>query len=340
MNTDEITPKPNLGRRRLNWILAIVLVLGIAGGLVYFAYTQLAKANIINIGGNSDQSQTSSQPEVELLVTVVKPTRTITNPSTEITVISNKEITIGASNRMELQKLGEKDGDIYYILRVKNLGVEATTLEVEFKAGKESYTQAIQIQRQPFTFPPGFQEMGDWPDSEYVLDGNDYGIVVDKKHRLLEDYEPSDLVDLNKEMGIFTYNNAMLRAEAARNLKTMLDDLAKETGKYVTVASGYRSYETQVSAYSGWVKQLGEAGADRVSAKPGHSQHQLGTTIDFVSEDTGWQINSTFGDTVAGKWLADNCHEYGFNLPYREDQSTVGGYAEESWHFRFVGITE
>lgn len=331
----EVIPKQTVGRRRLNWLFAIIVVVLIIGGLGYFAYSQIKKA------GNGQGGETSSsQSSDSLAVEVIRPTRTITNPSTEVTVIANKEISIDQNNRLELTKVGEKEGSLYYILKVKNLVVDTTPLEVSFKNGAEAVKTALVITRQPFTFPAGFQEMGDWPESEYVLDGDDYSVVVDKKHRLLEDYEPDDLVDLNKEMGLYTYNNAMLRAEPARNLKAMLDAMAKETGKYVTVASGYRSYETQVTAYSNWVKQLGEAGADRVSAKPGHSQHQLGTTIDFVNDETGWQINDTFGNTVAGKWLAENCHRFGFSLPYQEDQSTEGGYAEESWHFRYVGIEE
>jgi D-alanyl-D-alanine carboxypeptidase len=95
-----------------------------------------------------------------------------------------------------------------------------------------------------------------------------------------------------------------------------------------------------MQTYVSWVRQLGEQKADGLSARPGYSEHQLGTTVDFVSQDTNWQITNAFGNTVAGKWLAENSSKYGFTLPYKSDQSNAGGYQEESWHFRFTGVPQ
>lgn len=331
----------SLGKRRLVWILGILLLLGVIVGVVVatikFGPEIISKFQ----SGNSGQTSSSATPSGPLELTAVRPTRSVSNNVSEVTIISNNSVTVGTNARYELQDLGEHDGKFYYILRVKNLETGDNKVSVEFTDSADQKQKIdLNITKKNFTPPVGFTSVLGWPDSTYVVDGDDYAVTVDKKHKLLEDYEPSDLVDLNKQFGIYTYNDAMLRAEAARMLNNMLDALAKETGKYVTVASGYRSYEAQVTAYTSWVKQLGEAQADRVSAKPGHSQHQLGTTLDFVSDETNWQINSSFGNTTAGKWLAENCERFGFILPYKQDQSNDGGYAEESWHFRFTGLPE
>lgn len=296
-----------------------------------------------NVWQPTETQQAANDPEsgIELEVDVTKPVRTITNPFTEVTVTTSKSITLQPNNRVQLKELGMLDSRHVYILQIANLAVGDTpfNLKVNDKQGNEKDIQ-LTITRDIFSFPVGLREVGGWPDAKYVLDGNDLKVKVDKTSRLLEDYEPNDLLDLNKDLGLYTLNNAQLRAEAGRQLKAMLDALSKATGKYVTVASGYRSYETQVRTYAGWVRELGVKGADKVSAKPGHSEHQLGTTIDFVNDETKWQISDQFGKTTAGKWLAVNCKKYGFILPYTTDNSNTGGYKEESWHFRYVGFPE
>lgn len=297
---------------------------------------------ILYLQGPRPAGEASSQPEVDsrpLLVQVVRPVREIINPYTEVTVIANKEITLQPSSRASLAYLGELGGEQYYAAHIDKLGIETTEVTLKFNdsAGNED-SQKLEITRKSFAFPVGYTEINSWPEANYVLDGNDLSATVNKQSRLLEDYQPDDLVDLNKDLGLYTLNDAQLRVEAGKALKIMLDDLAEATGKYVTVASGYRSYETQVQTYAAWVKELGTDGADAVSARPGHSEHQLGTTIDFVSDETGWQINNSFGDTVAGKWIIENCQKYGFILPYKTDQSQDGGYKEESWHFRYIGL--
>jgi D-alanyl-D-alanine carboxypeptidase len=235
--------------------------------------------------------------------------------------------------------VGELSNQLVYIATINNLPVGETPVSLRFidKIGNE-FTQELTLSRKAFTFPFGFTEIRPWPDANYVLNGDDLIAKVDKSHRLLEDYIPQDLVDLNKQFGLYTLNNAQLRIDAAVALKHMLDQLAKETGEYVTVASGYRSYETQLQTYSGWVSQYGEAEANKFSAKPGHSEHQLGTTFDLVNEDTDWKITNDFGTTNAGKWLAANCERYGFIFPYKQDESNNNGYVEESWHFRYIGL--
>src|SRR5690606_38397067 len=66
----------------------------------------------------------------------------------------------------------------------------------------------------------------------------------------------------------------------------------------------------------------------------GYSEHQLGTTIDFTTEGLGGGLVTSFENTPAFAWLADNAHKFGFTLSYPKGNAY---YMYEPWHWRFVG---
>ena len=65
---------------------------------------------------------------------------------------------------------------------------------------------------------------------------------------------------------------------------------AAADGHDIHVRSAYRSYAEQERTFAYWVSVLGEAEARRVSAEPGHSEHQLGTTADLTTADVGYDL--------------------------------------------------
>jgi D-alanyl-D-alanine carboxypeptidase len=69
---------------------------------------------------------------------------------------------------------------------------------------------------------------------------------------------------------------------------------------------------------------------------PGSSEHEIGLALDIYSPDYK-QLNSGFGDTEEGKWLAEHCAEYGFILRYPLGKEEITGIEFEPWHFRYVG---
>jgi len=170
--------------------------------------------------------------------------------------------------------------------------------------------------------------------------GGDVSILqlVDKNHPLPSDYEPPDLVQVTGNYIAPGYTSSM-RSDALAPLEQMLD-AAAAAGYDIRVVSAYRSYDDQVATYNYWVTQLGQAEADRVSAKAGYSEHQLGTTADLGSPDFGWDLTSGFGQTPAGQWLAANSVAYGFVMSYPEGKEDITGYAYEPWHFRYIGVDE
>jgi D-alanyl-D-alanine carboxypeptidase len=154
---------------------------------------------------------------------------------------------------------------------------------------------------------------------------------VNKKNRLAADCVPPDLVQLDAAQGA-----QYLRAQAASAFAEMVAAAGKDGFSLVAVSS-YRSYNAQVAAYQSNVNQFGQAQADRVSAKPGHSEHQLGTTVDVSSASAGYGLES-FTGTPEAAWVAANAHRFGFVISYPAGAEAITGYAYEPWHLRWVGV--
>jgi D-alanyl-D-alanine carboxypeptidase len=110
-----------------------------------------------------------------------------------------------------------------------------------------------------------------------------------------------------------------------------LHKAAASAGVSLAIISAYRSYTEQEATFANWVKTGGYEQALRTSARAGHSEHQLGTTIDFTDVFRG------FGASPPGLWLQAHGHEFGFVLPYTEAAQERTGYVPEPWHGRWVG---
>jgi len=156
--------------------------------------------------------------------------------------------------------------------------------------------------------------------------------LIDKRHAVGADYEPKNLVHLEKnDLFAINKNNLSLRPESFEALK-VLAQAAKNDGVTLTVSSTYRSYEYQKNLFAYWVKVDGLEEAERESARAGTSQHQLGMAIDFAP------VDDAFADTVPGQWVYKNAAKYGWSLSFPKEREDVTGYRWESWHFRYIGV--
>lgn len=161
---------------------------------------------------------------------------------------------------------------------------------------------------------------------------------VSKQHVLPSDYVPPGLTPLPARLQAPGFGGQQLRSEALTALDEMISAAAGEAGLDIRSRSAYRSYEQQAATFQFWVDQLGEEEAERVSARPGHSEHQLGTTADLTAASVGWQLTESFGGTAEGEWLVANAHRFGFALSYPEGKEQITGYRYEPWHFRYIGV--
>ncbi len=154
-------------------------------------------------------------------------------------------------------------------------------------------------------------------------------VLVDKHHSLPADYVPADLVPLKSYRLRTTWPDLMLRKAIVPAVLRMVE-AARADGVTITFSSTYRSYEYQRGLYEREVKMYGKEMADRESALPGLSQHQLGTAIDFGTISDGYE------KTREGRWVSAHAWEYGFTLSYPSGYEQVTGYRYESWHYRYI----
>ena len=155
--------------------------------------------------------------------------------------------------------------------------------------------------------------------------------LIDKKHHVAQDYVPRDLKPIkNTDLWNVSRNDLSLRHESYAALEE-LSRAALRDGIKLMVSSTYRSYKYQDGLFNRYVKQDGLALAERYSARPGTSQHQLGCAVDFGSITDDW------GDTKMGKWVYAHAAEHGWSLSFPREYEDVTGYMWECWHFRYIG---
>ncbi|MDD6142046.1 MAG: M15 family metallopeptidase [bacterium] len=159
------------------------------------------------------------------------------------------------------------------------------------------------------------------------MDGTAF--LVNRQHAVSKYFEP----DTRKVNG--PGMSQAMRPDAAQALEEMFA-AAREDGINLSIVSGYRSYSKQSTIYSRKKAEQGQEAADRISARPGTSEHQLGLAMDLAKKGST-QLNTAFGKTDEGKWVSAHAHEYGFIVRYPEGSEDVTGYMYEPWHVRYVG---
>ncbi|CAN7463712.1 M15 family metallopeptidase [Arthrobacter sp. LjRoot14] len=162
--------------------------------------------------------------------------------------------------------------------------------------------------------------------------------LVVNKHRPLSpaDYVPADLVQSNIALAV-SGEAAQLNSTTAAAAEQMFAAAARD-GVTMTLASGYRSYGTQVATYNSYVASRGQAEADTASARPGFSEHQTGWAFDIGDGGGACSFQPCFAEQPAAVWAKANGHRFGFVVRYPWMFHEVTGYYYESWHLRYIGV--
>lgn len=161
--------------------------------------------------------------------------------------------------------------------------------------------------------------------------------LVDTERKESRGYVPPDLVSVAQAD---IAGSGRVRSIVINDLKTMAA-AASQAGAGIAVRSAYRSYANQAATFQGWVNRDGYAAALLASARPGHSEHQLGTTIDFRSANSTrapWDY-ADWATTAAGAWMLQNAWKYGFLRSYPKGKFQSVCYEYEPWHYRYFGRT-
>lgn len=134
-------------------------------------------------------------------------------------------------------------------------------------------------------------------------------------------YDPTpELVHVNRQGELDGQGRLRLVAEAQTALLSLMQ-AARAAGHALRLESAFRSYDEQAHLFGNLhEKEPGRA------ARPGHSEHQLGTVADL-----------RLPTKAAIDWLAAHAHDFGFALSYPPGKQKLTGYRPEPWHVRFVG---
>lgn len=156
--------------------------------------------------------------------------------------------------------------------------------------------------------------------------------LVNKYNKLPKNFEAKDLVSIDSKYKKSSYNYK-LKKVAAEALYKMIDAAAKDNIK-LWVVSAYRTEQTQTNLFNNSKNKDGLAHALIYSAKPGHSEHQLGLAVDLNMASS----KAHFEKTKEYAWLKENSYKYGFVERYPKDKEFITGYGFEPWHYRYFGI--
>ncbi|HSO17194.1 MAG TPA: M15 family metallopeptidase [Arthrobacter sp.] len=162
--------------------------------------------------------------------------------------------------------------------------------------------------------------------------------VVVNKHRPLSPagYVPAGLVQPRVRLAV-SGEAALLNSTTAAAAEKMFA-AAAAAGVVITLASGYRSFNTQIATYNRWVNAEGQAAADTASARPGYSEHQTGWSFDIGDGSGRDSFTPAFANQPAAVWAKANAHLFGFVVRYPWMFHGITGYYYEPWHLRYIGV--
>jgi poly-gamma-glutamate synthesis protein (capsule biosynthesis protein) len=157
---------------------------------------------------------------------------------------------------------------------------------------------------------------------------------VGKTNPLLElDYIPDNLIPLDTTIS----NEGLCLKENVKDAFVQMRNDAIKENIFIKITSAFRSWETQELLFS--EKKKTSDNANLYLAKPGYSEHQLGTAIDISGSSIDYKRASLdFENTIEDIWLKNNAHKYGFIQSYPKDKEKITGYGYEPWHYRYVGV--
>ncbi|CAN5136425.1 hypothetical protein BH20ACT24_BH20ACT24_05300 [soil metagenome] len=156
--------------------------------------------------------------------------------------------------------------------------------------------------------------------------------LLDTTFRLDREYAPPDLAAA--ELAGFA-SGFLVRELLVEDLAS-LRAAAERSGNPVALIAAYRTYEEQSQLFELREAQLGHEVALRRVARPGHSEHQLGTAVDFKTPGAA-DVTAAWASTPQGRWMEANAHRFGFVESYPSGQEALTCYAYEPWHYRYVG---
>ncbi|MBR2678872.1 MAG: M15 family metallopeptidase [Bacilli bacterium] len=168
----------------------------------------------------------------------------------------------------------------------------------------------------------------DYQDS-ILVDKFSMDMLVNKHHYLDKDFEPDNLVKIDKK---YASESDLKCNKEALNAFIEMSKACESAGLGIVINSAYRSYEDQVDISNLYLNSYGQAYVDKFVAKPGYSEHQTGLAFDIGSRSV-----NVFANSKEYEWMLENAYKYGFIFRFAKKYEDITGFRSEPWHYRYVG---
>ncbi len=228
------------------------------------------------------------------------------------------------------EKAADKEGIKDYLDNLKKNGLTNGN-EPDEPDDEDIYTDEVPIETEEEP-EAAVQEKNDAP----VIDPDDWRLILVNKQNPVPDDFTVKLSGISDSMQV--------DERIIADVYSMMD-AASDDGVNLMICSAYRSYDRQKTLFNNKINKLMGEGMTYLEAYkvgsmnvtvPGTSEHHLGLALDILT-GSYTKMDDGFGDTEAGKWLAENASDYGFILRYPKGKEDITGIVYEPWHFRYVG---
>lgn len=170
-----------------------------------------------------------------------------------------------------------------------------------------------------------------YKDINTIYSPTSYDYIINKNNKLEKEFIPDDLENISL---MFSLKDKKLRKCAKVAFENMARD-AKKEGYNIVAVSAFRDYNYQEKLFLGYKEKKGTYYAELCSARPGHSEHQTGLSVDIADLSLDYD---NFENTKEFNWVKNNAYKYGFILRYPKAKFHITGFKYEPWHYRYVGI--
>ncbi len=172
-------------------------------------------------------------------------------------------------------------------------------------------------------------------NSVVVTSPDPFYVLVNKQHRLSDDYQPPELVSIDAE---YRGSNTPVNAEVLAAFKEMADAYLQSHTERLIIQDGYIPFSAQQELYESTLAELTEVDEentiiDTFLARAGYSEHQTGMAVNVTEKGTS--IYNLEG-TETAQWLEENASLYGFILRYPKDRDFITGYSYIPYQYRYV----
>ncbi len=230
-------------------------------------------------------------------------------------------------NSSQIDKLlnSEYDGELINYINEKYFIYSNYDKYLEYKKKNKSYdySKVISI--------INTEANVDWLDNEKETDTSKNELMlVNRIYGLNKEYVPDDIASVPTQ---YAYSGKKLRQVVIDAIIMLCDD-AKENGFTFVVSDAYRTYKEQEKLYNSYAKSNGKSEADKIVARPGHSEYETGLSFNLVPYNKYYKTPKLSEEYL---WLKDNAYKYGFIFRFEADKSELTGFKEDVWKLRYVG---